>query len=461
MNAVQSEYNMGAMQDRRRLWYVEQAIVNSTGTPFSRFSCGNLTTLADVNSTTVRNWFNAEYDPRGMHLVVFSNEPMQVLERRVEARFSDIKFSESWKGPVRADVSGVIVPTSVLSSWVYVEPIKDVRTLRMMWSLPPRFGARGNRVGDVAASVLEGSGPGSILSNLKDEGLASSFSASSENDASDAAFFYTNTALTVEGLANVTRVVQLIFQGIGSLGKQTLPAWIVEEHNQMSTLNYMWQTRKTNYRDIAIAAYNLRQEDLAGYPRKSLIWEYSPFDLLDIFLTHLTPNKSIIFVQGRSSDTFNVTFDSSEPIAGARYSLVNISDADMNLFVTAHDSLQQQNYYPPPSPFMPNPPPQVLYQIDPFIASNLQKWEPNPEPITLDFNTDPAFRNTYLAPDMEFGVPRLVLKTSFFSPALDFAGDPRKEVIGYLWMSQVLETTEQWSSQAAAGGFQFPPLTGI
>lgn len=271
MNAVQSEYNMGAMQDGRRLWYVEQAVLSSAGTPLSRFSCGNLTSLGHVNSTTVRNWFNAEYDPRGMHLVVFSHEPMQVLQRRVEARFSDIKFSESWKGPVRAEVSGVIIPSSVLGSWVYVEPIKDVRTLRMMWSIPPRFAVVGNRVVEVAASVLEESGPGSILSNLKDEGLASSFSASAENDASDAAFFYANAALTVEGLANVTRAVQLIFQGIGSLGKQTLPAWIVEEHNQMATLNYMWQTRKTNYRDIAIAAYNLRQEDLAGYPRKSMI----------------------------------------------------------------------------------------------------------------------------------------------------------------------------------------------
>lgn len=460
MNAVQSEYNMGAMQDGRRLWYVEQAVVSSTVTPFSRFSCGNFTSLADVNSTTVRNWFNAEYDPRGMHLVVFSHEPMQVLQRRVEARFSGIKFSESWKGPVRAEVTAVIIPNSVLQSWVYVEPIKDIRTLRMMWFIPPRFAVNGNRAAEVAASVLGGSGPGSILSNLKDEGLASSFSASAENDALDASFFYVNAELTVEGLANITRVIELIFQGIGSLGKQTLPAWIVEEHNQMSSLNYMWQTRKTNYRDIAAAVYTLRHEDLAGYPRKSLFWEYAPFDLLDIFLNHLTPNKSIIFVQGRASDTFNVTFDSSEPIAGTRYSMVNISDADMNTFIKAHESLQQKNYYPPPSPYMPNPPPEILYQIDPFIASNLQKWEPNPEPITLDFNTNPAFRNTYLAPDMEFGTPKMVLKTSFFSPAFDFAGDPRKEIIGYLWMSQVLETTEQWSSQAAAGGFQYFPKKG-
>lgn len=457
MNAVQSEYNIGAMQDSRRLWYVEQAIMNSTGTPFSRFACGNLTSLASVNSTTVRDWFMAEYDPRGMHLVIFSHEPMQVLQRRVEARFSDIKYSSTWKGPIRAEVSGTVIPASVPGSWVYVEPFKDVRTLKMMWSIPTRFAAIGNRAADVAASVLGGSGPGSILSNLKDEGLVSSFGAYSENEASDSAFFYANADLTVEGLANVTRVVQLIFQGIGSLGKQTLPPSIVEEHNQMSTLNYMWQTRQTNYRSIAAAAYALRQEDLASYPRKTLIWEYTPFDLLDIFLTHLTPNNSIIFVQGQGSDTFNVTFNAYEPIVGARYSLEKVSDADMDTFVIAHHSLSQKNYYPPPSPYMPNPPPMVIHQLDPFVASNLQKWEPNPIPITLDYNTDPSFRNTYIAPDTEFGVPRMVLKTSFFSPALDFGGNPHMEVIGYLWMSQVLETTEQWSSQAEAGGFRYFP----
>jgi len=454
---------MGAMQDPRRLWFVEQAIMSSTDTPFSRFACGNLTSLADVNSTTVRNWYNNEYDPRGMHLVVFSHEPMEVLQRRIKARFSDIGFSSEWKGPVRAEVHGDIIPPSVLGSWVYVEPIKDVRALKMMWSVPARFAVQGNRAADVAASVLADSGPGSIFSNLKDQGLVTSFSAYAENEALDSAFIYANAALTVEGLPNVTRVVELIFQGIGSLGKQTLPPWIVEEHNQMSTLNYMWQTRQTNYRAYAKAAYNLRQEDLAGYPRKSLFWEYAPFDLVDLFLTHLTPNKSIIFVQGQASDTFNVTFNSFEPIVGVRYSLVDISSTEMDIFVTAHQSLQEKNYYPPPSPYMPNPSPRVINQLDPLVVIDLQKWEPNPIPITLDYNTstDPAFRDTFLAPDTEFGVPGMVLKSSFFSPALDFGGDAYKEVIGYLWISQALETTEQWRSQAEAGGFKYLPLTGL
>src|SRR4051794_33678315 len=111
---------MVADQNDCGLWYVVEDFVNPTGTPFFPFSCGNFTSLANLNSTTVRNWFNAEYDPRGMHLVVFSHEPMQVLQRRVEARFSGIKFRESWKGPVRAEVTGVIIPNSVLPSWVYV-----------------------------------------------------------------------------------------------------------------------------------------------------------------------------------------------------------------------------------------------------------------------------------------------------------------------------------------------------
>lgn len=58
----------------------------------------------------IRNWFEAEYDPRGMHLVIYGHKPIVELEILVKARFGKIPFSEQWKGPVRAESSGIIVP---------------------------------------------------------------------------------------------------------------------------------------------------------------------------------------------------------------------------------------------------------------------------------------------------------------------------------------------------------------
>jgi insulysin len=443
---------MGAMQDRRRLWFVEQDIMRSSNHPFSHFGCGNITTLASLDQTNIRTWFSEEYDPRGMHLVVYSHEALPVLERNVKARFGEIQFKPRWKGPVRAEPAGKIVPSTVRGSWVFVEPIKTIRNLKMMWELPAQFGARGSRVGEVSASVLQRAGNGSILSKLKSEGLVSSISAEVENEAADAVFFYIDAELTGQGLLNIQRIVEIIFQGIGTLGRIPLPRSVVEAHNTLSTLNYKWQARRTDYRAYAEEAYNLRQEDLSGFPRKSLFWEQSPEDVANIFLSHLSPNNSIVFVQAKRSDTFNVTFDRAEPITGVKYSLSNFSEPDLAVFIAAHGSQQPDIFYPGASPFMPDPNVRVLHPLDPLNV-NRTRWEPKPVIIT-GVNVSIG-ESTFIAPDVEFGIPRISLRTSLISPAFNITGNPRKEMIGYLFLGAIHETTEQLKAACEAGGYSY------
>src|ERR1700737_5663977 len=145
---------MGAMQDRRRLWFVTQDIMRSSHHPFSHFSCANITTLESLDQDSIREWYNAEYDPRGMHLFVEGYEPLEELEQCVKDRFGGIKFSPKWKGPVRAEPYGNIIPPSVPGSWVYVEPIKDIRILKLAWQIPSKFSIEGNRAAGVAAQEL-------------------------------------------------------------------------------------------------------------------------------------------------------------------------------------------------------------------------------------------------------------------------------------------------------------------
>lgn len=436
---------MGAMQDRRRLWFVEQDIMRSSNHPFSYFTCGNLTTLASLDQNSIRAWFNDEYDPRGMHLVVFGHEPLQLLEQRVKTRFGKIKFSAKWEGPVRAEVWGEIVPKNVTGSWVFVEPIKDIRTLDIMWEIPARFAARGTRIANVAASVLSRLGEGSILSKLKAERLVTAFSADVENEAADSAFFYVHAELTLHGLANYRRVVEIIFQGIGTLGRTTLPSYAVDEHNTMGTLNYQWQARRTDYGYYAERVYALRQEDLEFYPKKELFWEYAPFDISDIFLNHLTPNLGIVLVNAKSSDSFNVIFDRSEPVVGARYAFIKFSGAELSEFVIAHGTNANDIRFADKSPFIPS-------NLNvPQANSNLNRsrWEPKPEQVA----SGPV--DIFMVKDDEFGVPKLQIRQTFFSPALNYGGIPRKQIVAALWLGQVQETLEQLRYSAGAGGYDF------
>jgi len=443
---------MGAMQDRRRLWFVEQDIMRASNHPFSHFTCGNLTTLASLDQNSIRDWFNAEYDPRGMHLIVYSHEPIQLLEQRVQSRFGNIKYSAKWEGPIRAEAWGEIVPEGVPGSWVFVEPIKDIRKLVIMWEIPARFAARGTRIANVAAAVLSRVGEGSILSKLKAAGLVAHFSAESENEAADSAFFYIHVELTARGLADYHRVVEIIFEGIGTLGRSTLPSYTVEQHNTMALLNYEWQARKTDYRAYAEEVYALRQEDLASYPKKSLFWDYAPFDISNIFLSHLTPNKSIIFIQAKASETFQVTFDRSEPIVSTKYTLAPFTTAEYDEFNNAFQTDATDIKFADQSPYLPDPNVKVLRPIDPNNFNN-SRWEPKPYWLSQDEST--AVSDKFLAPDIEFGVPKIQLRQSFLSPALNFGGNPRKQLVIAMWIGQIHETLQELRNAASAGGYRY------
>jgi len=422
-----------------------QDIMRPTHHPFSHFGCGNLTTLASLNQTSIRNWFSQEYDPRGMHLVVYSDEPISVLENRVKTTFGSIGLSSHWQGPVRAEPSGPIVPPNVTGAWVYLDPVKDIRTMRIVWQIPAIFANWGNRMGHVVGRVISRIGEGSIFAKLKSEGLASSLDADNDNASADSAFFFLEVELTSTGLENIFRVLEIIFQGIGTLGKLTIPSYIVEQHNSLALLNYKWQTRRSDLAFTKEQVLKLRREQLSVFPNMSLFWEYSPVDVAEIFTTHLAPNNSIVYIQARN---INVTYDKFEPIVSAPYTYVKFTDADATRLSQAHQSFQTDISYAAESFLIPKDI-RLHHSVDTAVG-NLSRWLPLPEKFDCD-----DVQTTFVSPDVEFGVPRIDSTNLMFSPGILMGSDPRKRVILYLWLSAVRETTKGMRELAAAGGYRY------
>jgi insulysin len=447
--AVNSEYNMGAMQDQRRVWFVEQDIMRPSNHPYSYFACGNLSTLSSLDQTHVRQWFNAEYDPRGMHLVVFGQEKLSELESRVNERFGEIQLSPNWTSAILAESWGKIVPDSLPGSFVFVEPIQDILTLTMMFEIPAEFGEGGNRIAQIGAAVLRRPGKGSILSMLKEEGLAVQLFAVGSNIAADAAFLYIQADLTILGLAKYQRVVEILFHGIGTLGRLSFEEYVVQQHNDMEILDYKWQSRRTDFRYYAEAVYNLRTEDLKGYPRQSLFWDYLPSDISNLFLEYLTPAKSIVLVNAKQSDVFNRTFNLAEPIVGARYSLQKFSPTELAQFETVFQRDSADIHFPARSEYIPNPNAQVISPLDPGLIY-FPRWEPKPFELLRNDST-----TIYLSPDTEFGVPRIELRQNFFSPALGVGGNPRRQLLLKLWCGQIEETLQDVRDAASKGGYTY------
>jgi insulysin len=415
-----------------------------TNHPFSHFGCGNLTTLATLDQTSIRNWFSQEYDPRGMHLVVYSHEPISVIEDRVKATFGKIASCEDWKGPVRAEQSGPIVPPDATGSWVYIDPVKDIKTVRLVWEIPHQFADWGNRVGSVVGGVLSRIGEGSIFAKLKSESLASSLDAEVENESADSAFLCLEVELTGTGLDNVPRVLEIIFQGIGTLGKLKMPGHIVQQHNALALLDYKWQNRRSDLAFTKQEVVKLRSEEFSAFPKMSLFWEHSPADVAEIFNTHLAPQNCIVYVQAKDLD---VTYDKFEPIVGAPYTFTKFSDEEATRFEAAHQSVQDDISYVEKSEFIPQDV-RALHAVDPTFA-NVPRWLPLPTKFDAE-----EVQTAFVAPDVEFGIPKIDLNTYITSPGLSLGQEAFRRVILHLWLSAVRETTKAMRELASAGGYQ-------
>ena len=380
-----------------------------------------------------------------MHLVVYSDEPISILENRIKDKFGSIRFSSHWQGPVRAEQSGPIVPPNVTGAWVYVDPVKDIQTMRILWQMPPQFANWGNRMGNIVGEVVSRIGKGSIFAKLTSESLATSLDADVGNASADSAFFYLEVELTSTGLENISRVVEIIFQGFGTLGKLTIPSYIVEQHNSLALLNYKWQTRRSDLAFTKDQVVKLRSEQLSVFPKMSLFWEYSPVDVANIFTTHLAPNNSIVYIQAKN---INVTYDKFEPVVRAPYTYVKFTDGEAARFSQAHQSFQTDIAYAAESFLIPQDV-RLYHSVDP-AAGNLSRWLPLPKKFDYD-----DVQTTFVSPDVEFGVPRIDLTNFIFSAGVPMGSDAHKRVILHLWLSAIRETTKGVRELAAAGGYGY------
>ena len=252
-----------------------------------------------------------------------------------------------------------------------------------------------------------------FFQKLRGDALDTGIDANIDNETADAAFFYADVDLTEQGLADYHRVVEILFRGLGTLGRLRVPTCIFDQHNTMAISRYQWQGRRSDVHMCSDAVRKMRQEDIATYSRKSMFWGHAPFDVAEIFL-HLSRNRSILFVLAKSSDIFNITFDKSGPIVGAKYTINNFTDSDKALFNVADRSLNQISST---GVCIPDQNLHVLRYLDPPQANRF-RWEPPPATVEVLKSSSESFLSIFIAGDTEFGIPNSASETRFSVPRL-------------------------------------------
>lgn len=342
---VDQEHEKNVGNDFRRSYMVFKEIGNKDH-PNSKFSTGNRQTLGNVPEETLRDWFSNYYSSEHMHLVVYSAEPLDTLTEKVAKEFSNIPV-RAYKKP---SYPKNLLPSSKSTYMTYIDPVKDLDILSAMWQMPEKFLSDPAQSLDLIAYALSRGQKNSLEELLKKKGWIEEMHIYTENIGNEAPFFFVDFSLTQKGLQNKEKVLELFFSAIAGLKKTQIPFYLFREKNEMAHLAYRYQTRESAFAFVRKHADNLFKEDLASYPKNTLIAEkYDAKNILEA-LNALSPEKGHYSCLS-SSKNFPFPYEKKEKWMSVSYTQKALSSELVKTWqdISPNSSIK----VPPQNPYIP------------------------------------------------------------------------------------------------------------
>jgi len=177
-NAVEAEYQMGLKSDGRRGLDVLQEVMNPQH-PFSQFAVGSLESLADRPGSSVRDellaFYEKHYSANVMRLVVLGSQSLDELEELVVPMFAQVP-NKSFEP---SEIAEPLFTANSLPMFVQVKPQATLRQLSVVFPITDYRAQYRIKPVSYVANLVGHEGEGSLLSQLKVEGLAEGLGASS------------------------------------------------------------------------------------------------------------------------------------------------------------------------------------------------------------------------------------------------------------------------------------------
>eukprot|EP01043_Picozoa_sp_COSAG02_P067483 COSAG02_NODE_10862_length_1844_cov_1.195415_1_plen_303_part_01 len=169
VHAVDAENSKNLQNDGRRLFQLLKAAADPAH-PWSKFGTGNLETLhttpveqgIDVRAALLK--FHAQhYHASAMTLAVLGRENLDTLEEWVTEMFAKVPCAQE-----QAGISGCEAlepyPEHLLGGEYKIVPTRELRTLQLLWPLPPTHPEWRHRPTSYLSHLVGHEGEGSLLS---------------------------------------------------------------------------------------------------------------------------------------------------------------------------------------------------------------------------------------------------------------------------------------------------------
>lgn len=439
LKAIDQEYAKNVQNDDIRMMYIVKERSNPNH-PLHEFGMGNSQTLSQVSQKTLINWYDTHYSANLMRLIVYSKLPLEELKTLVVENFSGIiNKNISPLAPLKEPIS-----QKGEKELVYIEPVKNLRSITLLWNLPEKFAdALSEHPDAYVCYVLGNEGEKSLLAELKKMHLAEALGCGSFKYGPGNQVFFIDIELTEEGIKSVDNVIKMVFQAIDALKNSKIPRYIFDEVVQTARIKYRYKARENIFETIMKDAMKVPYEKMETFPEHSKIAQIFDQNLIHDLLNFLTPENGEFYLVAPSLLT-GVTPNLQEKWLGGKYAVRPIPLATLKMWNDAKAITDIS--LPEPNHFIPK----KLSSLKLPIAQNSEKITIS-KPETL---LDSERGKIYFSEDLVFGTPDSFLFFEIKTPEIQ-SGNAASTVFADLYVKALKDSLNKFSYPATLAGLNY------
>ncbi|HJM84696.1 MAG TPA: insulinase family protein, partial [Candidatus Marinimicrobia bacterium] len=238
-NAVNSEFQKNLEHDYWRMRQIKRNIYNSDH-PSNHFEIGSLETLEKVDRQVLLDFHKKYYSANQMALALLSKYPIADMEIWAHTYFSEIKNNQA----PDIEYPPVYLSEKDALRLIRVKPVKDKKELGLEFPLPiDLYQYYDSKPMSILGSLMGHEGKGSLLSFLKDKGLATGLNGGGSPDTPDYGSAGVNIQLTEKGVSNYQEVLGYFFSYVDMLKKEGFKNYIFNEQQTIAKLEEVYSDK--------------------------------------------------------------------------------------------------------------------------------------------------------------------------------------------------------------------------
>ncbi len=428
-HAIESEFSLKLKDDIRRIYQVQKETVNPKH-PFSKFSVGNLKTLSGTEQQLrdeLIEFYQQHYSANLMTLCIVAPQPLAKLKQLAQTYFTAVQNHKLTKHYPDTP----IYEAQQLKQQINIIPLKEQRRVAMTFTLPAIDQFYQHKPLTFISHLLGYEGKGSLLSYLKQQGVASNLSAGGGVNGYNFKDYNISIQLTEKGLNQLDEVIQTTFEYLELIKKEGLAPWRYKERADLLKLAFKYQEQ---IKPLELASH--LSINMHHYAIEDLVYGDYRMDGLNIpqasqLLDLMTPDNMRIQLVAQDLDT--------EKQAAWYHSPYQVKPIEENRLEKWRNPTIRKSL--------------TLPEANPFIISDaIVRHEKSQHPVPTIVAQEDSYRIWHRKDD-EFNVPKGHMYLSLDSEQA--ALTPRHAALTRLYVEMLLDYLTESTYPAEVAGLSY------